>query len=201
MGTSFIVENFETLIQEQGYNTLWSQSIVCQCFENEQPDIHCPLCKGGGFRYLPKKPIKAVTTSLSGKLEVKIQGLSQPGSAYITPQNGIIMGYRDRIEFMDIECKYSQNIKMGKRRTAATYRNIRRVLFVMRGNGVYEEGKDFKVTEDRHHLEWINDSTKPSEGELISVLYMTTPTYLVEDMVHELRSTQENWGTRNPYTV
>ncbi len=201
MGASFIVENFEQLIQEQGYNINWSQAIVCECYENGQPDIHCPLCLGSGYRYLPYKKIKGVTTSLSGKLEVKIQGLNEQGTAYITPQLGVIMGYQDRLEFTDIECKFSQAITMGDKKTSSTYREIRKVLFVIVEDSVFEEGKDFKIAKDRFHLEWICSENQPAKGSKISILYLTTPTYLVNDMVHELRSTRENRGTRVPYTV
>lgn len=200
MAISFNVENFQELIIGQGYNIKWSQAIVCECYENEQPDIHCPLCKGSGFRYLPPKLIKAVTTSLSGKLEVKIQGITEQGTAYLTPQLDTIMGYQDRIEFMDIRCKFSQSIVMGTNQTSSTYREIQKVLFVVVDNNIFEEGIDFEITEDRFHLKWIEE-TRPKKGSRISILYLTTPTYLVHDMVHELRSTQEHKGTRTPYTI
>lgn len=203
MAVSFILEQFEKFIDAQGYDTLWSQAIVCQCFENPsgQPDMHCPYCKGSGYRYLPPKRIKAITTSFSGQKELKIQGLAEPGSAYITPQIGIIMGFRDRVEFPEIECKYTQILRFEGEKTNATYREIRKVLFVMSDNRVYEEGIDFEITQDRHRLQWISPTTMPDTGSNISILYMTTPAYLITDLSHELRSTQEHKGTREPYTV
>lgn len=195
-GASFNPQDFIALIEQQGYVVNWYPAIVCECFKNNQPDIHCELCSGSGYRYLPCRQIKAITSSLSGGMELKVQGLQEPGSAYITPQIGNIMGYRDRIEFPEIECKYSQVLDVVGKKTTSTYRPIRRVNFVLSGNTVYEENNDFVISDDRHHLIF-----KEKPLTKISILYMTTPTYLVVDMSHELRSSRQNKGTRAAYTV
>lgn len=200
VNASFNVKDFEALIESQGYNAYWSQAIVCECMKDGQPDMHCEFCSGRGWRYLPKRGIKAVTTSLTGDRDLHIQGFREPGTAYITPQNGIIMGYNDKVEFYEITCNHSQTIIMGKDNTSSTYRPIKKVLFVVQGQHVFEEKKDFVITEDSHHLEWMTDDYKPELGSKISILYLTSPEYLVTDLLHELRSTRQSKGTRHPYT-
>lgn len=201
VGASLSPKSFEELIQNQGYNCIWQQAIVCECIEEGQPDIHCPLCLGRGWRHLKGKKIKGLTTSFNGNVELKIQGLREPGTAYITPQLGVIMGYNDRITFPDIYAKYSQVLTMGINETSSTYREIYISNFVVKSNNVYEENKDFIITKDKCHLKWINEDTKPLRGEKISVLYTTNPSYLVMDMLHELRSTVEHKDTKYPYSI
>lgn len=200
-GASFDAAKFDELIRDQGYNALWRQAIVCQCMEDGQPDIHCPLCLGSGYRYIAPKVIKVVSSSFTGNQEIKIQGLVEPGQTYVTPQRDVIMGYHDLIEFYEIECKHSQVLDIHNGCTQSTYRPIREVSYVMKDNIVYEEGVDFEIEEDRHHLIWITEDGKPKDTDNISILYTTTPEYMVLDMVHELRSTRSDRGSHDRYTV
>lgn len=199
-GTSFNVESFEQLIENHGYNCYWQQAIICECYKDGQPDFKCSLCEGRGWRYLPRKLIKVVSTSFTGSQELIVPGLKESGTVYVTPQNKNLFGYHDKLEFFEITSKHSQVIQMGYKKTTATHRNIKQVLFVVNGDYVYEENVDFVITCDRHHLEWINDEHKPSKGTNISILYTTTPIYMITDIVHELRSTRVSKGVVNPYT-
>ena len=200
-GASLNPYNFEELIQAQGYNIVWEQAIVCECIIDGQPDMHCPLCQGKGWRYLPGRVIKGLTQSFSGKPELNIQGLREPGTAYLTPQLGVIMGFNDRVFFPDIHCKYSQVLTMGINETSSTYREIHDVNFVLRDQSVFQEGIDFEITTDKCHLKWIDEATKPKKGDKVSILYTTNPSYLVMDMTHELRSTNQHKDTIVPFSV
>lgn len=190
MSVSFDPKSFQELVDNHGYVIYWEQAIFCQCYEKDQPKMNCPLCQGSGYRYLPPVKTKAVTTSLSGKYELNLQGLREPGTAYLTPQLGIVMGYRDRIEFPEVTCKYSQNITVRNGKTDSTYRPMLSCNFVIHGDDIYEEHKDFEISEDKHHLVFKNHI--PVDGTKLSLLYMTTPRYLVSDLLHELRSVRVN---------
>lgn len=197
----FIVEDFKRAIDDQGYNARWEQAIICECYQHGQPDIHCKLCQGRGWRYLPPRHIKVISTSFSGKQELTVPGLKQPGTVYLTPQVGITMGYHDKVDFYEVTANHSQVLKMGNKETSASYRPIREVLFVMIGQNVYEEEVDFKISKDRHHLIWIDPTTKPLKGSNISLLYSTSPQYVITDMIHELRSVRVFKDTVAPYTA
>lgn len=179
--------DFNTLVQQKGVFCNWQEAIVCSCV-HEQPDFSCPLCGGSGFRYLPPKQIKVVSSSFRGEYKHESLGLREPGTAYITPPNDIIMGFHDRLEFFDFRCKMSENIsfEFGNTLSSAFYREIKEILCLMDANYVYEENIDFLVCKDKRHIEWINVECHP---DTLSVLYYTTPTYLVTDLLHELRAT------------
>lgn len=200
VSTSFNILDFENLIENHGYNAYWQQSIICECYKEGQPNVHCTFCNGRGWRYLPRKHIKVISTSFTGKQELTIPGLKEQGTVYITPSSKILMGYHDKLEFYEVTAKHSQILTMGINETSATNRPIKDVLFIVADNYVFEEGMDFKVTNDKHHLEWINEQTKPTKGTCISALYTTSPEYVVIDLLHELRSTRISKGQVSPTT-
>lgn len=200
-GASFIPGNFDELIENHGYRADWYQSIVCECMQEGQPNIHCPYCKGEGYRYIRKKEIKVVASSFNGSQVFKLEGISEPGTVYVTPQRDVIMSYHDKLDFFEVECRYSQIITVKGNKTNATYRPIKQVIFVMIGNYVYDEDIDFVISEDRHHLEWINGDTRPKNGSKVSMLYLTSPEYMIKDMAHELRSVNVRKGLVNPESV
>ena len=68
----------------------------------------------------------------------------------------------------------------------------------MIGNFVYDEHIDFEISEDRHHLEWIDEENKPKNGSKVSILYLTSPEYMIKDMSHELRSVNVSKGLKKP---
>lgn len=196
----FIPKNFDELIETHGYNASWYQSIVCECMIEGQPDPHCPYCKGEGYRYIRRKEIKVVATSFNGKQVLKLEGISEPGTVYVTPERDIIMSYHDKLDFYEIDCRYSQVVTVNGNKTSSTYRPIKKVIFVMVGDYVYDENIDFKISEDKHHLEWIDESTKPPNGARVSVLYLTSPEYMIKEMTHELRSVNVSKGLKEPQT-
>lgn len=136
VGASFSPDKFETLIENHGYNAYWQPSIICECLEGGQPNIHCKFCEGRGWRYLPRRHVKLVSTSFTGKQELIVPGLKEPGTVYVTPSIDVIMGYNDKLEFYEISAKHSQVIRMGIEETTATFRPIHDLNFVLIGDYV-----------------------------------------------------------------
>lgn len=189
----FYTEDYNDIINQKGMKCDWEQAIVCQCITEDsgQPDFTCPICHGSGFRYLPAIQIRVVSSSFSSSVQLETLTIREPGTAYVTPPSTIIMGYRDRLNFIDFECKFSETIrfKATSPYSNMTHRNIKRVIYLIQDDNVYEEGVDFEVTEDGYHLCWLDMETAPQEDTSMSLLYMTTPRYLVTDLLHELRAT------------
>lgn len=187
----FYTGDYNDLVNQKGMKVDWEQAIVCECLSDDshQPDFGCKHCNGSGFRYLPPKPIRVISTTFSSSVKLETIGVREPGTAYITPPSDVIMGYRDRLKFVDFQCKYSETIVIDRETKFSdkTHRNIRKVLFLIQGNSQYELGIDFEITKDEFHIKWVNDDTLP-DGNL-SMLYLTTPSYLVVDLLHELRAT------------
>lgn len=194
-------EEFDTLIKNHGIKCDYQPAIVCDCItkDSQQPLFTCPKCGGCGYRYLPTQNIRVVVTSFATSTEPEMMTLRESGTAYATPQPDIIMGFHDRLSFPDFKCKYSERlwVSRGSNVTNKSYRNIKNVIAVLHGGLQFEEDEDYKISADGYQIEF----TKPIEeliGEEevewnddllpISILYYTTPSYLVMDILHELRS-------------
>ena len=187
----FYTNDYNDLINQKGMKVDWEQAIVCECLseDSHQPDFGCKHCNGSGFRYLPPKSIRVLSTTFSSSVRLETIGVREPGTAYITPPSDVIMGYRDRLKFVDFQCKYSETITINHETKFSdkTHRNIKEVLFLIQGDSQYELGVDFEITVDEFHIKWLDVNTLPSGS--LSILYLTTPSYLVVDLLHELRAT------------
>lgn len=189
------VEEFDTLINQKGIECQYYPAIVCQCISEDsgQPNYNCPYCGGSGFRYLLPKNLRVLVTSLSGKSFLDILGLKESGTVYATPTSDTIMGFHDRLVFPKFKCKYSERIifRQNEMVSSKTYRNIVEVETILIDGNVLELDKDFKVSEDTYHIELLSTVSELVEKSDInaSILYYTNPSYLVEDLLHELRAT------------
>lgn len=189
-------ENFDQLIEDRGNWADWSRAMVCFCVSRDsgQPDFTCPVCGGKGYRYLEPKRIKVAVTSLSGEFNMETLQIREPGIAYVTPKSDVIMGYQDRLQFTDFSCVFSEVIQWdeedGYGISGRTYRNIEQPITLRDGEYEYELGKDYEVTEDGFHIRWLNKDYLPKlYNRNMSFLYLTTPSYVVSDILHELRGT------------
>lgn len=196
-------EELDILLDQRGNNAEWQKAIVCSCVSSDsgQPDFSCPICGGSGFRYTSPKKIIVGVTALSNNKILESVGLREPGCAYVTPKSDVIMGYRDRIRFPDFKCIFSQTIKWEGANTISnkTYRELKGVEYLADDKYEYEEGIDFKITPDNMHLEWINPKIFDSiKDRNLSIRYLTTPSYLVADILHELRATLSDRKTSSP---
>ena len=189
----FFTQDFNELIKTKGMNVDWEQAMVCQCITNDtnQPDFNCKYCKGSGYRYLPPKRIKVVSSAFNSSTKLETLGIREPGIAYVTPPNEIIMGYRDRLRYVDFRCKYSETIRFDSETgiSSVTYRNINEILYLVQDDTLYEQGVDYDVMSDRHRIKWNKKYAIPLNQVNFTILYLTTPSYLVVDLLHELRAT------------
>ena len=186
-------EEFDSLISQKGIECNYYPAIVCQCISEDsgQPDYMCPYCKGSGFRYLPPQSLRVLVTSLSGKTLLDKLGLEESGTVYATPTSDVIMGFHDRLIFPKFRCKYSERIIFHNDISSETYRNIVEVISLVIDNKVLEVGKDFEITPDKYHIKLLTplETLSSSYQVHMSLLYYTKRSYLVEDLLHELRAT------------
>lgn len=193
-------ELYEKLINDLGIDCIWEQAVVCNCVNHltGQPDFTCPICGGSGYRYLQGKQIRVGVTSFDSRFTIDSLMLREPGTAYCTPKADVIMGYRDRLKFPDFKCKFSEVIHWnfeedGLGVSPKTFRDIRDVIFLADEKYEYEKNIDFIITEDCYHIKFIDaEQAKLHDGKNMSILYYTTPSYLVDDLLHEVRSTMSD---------
>lgn len=193
-------ELYHNLIHDLGIDCIWERAVVCCCLNRDtgQPHFTCPLCGGSGFRYLQGQHIRVGITGIMSDISQDTLMLREPGTTYCTPQAHIIMGYHDRLTFPDFKCVFSEVIKWDKEEDGLgvshkTYRNIKQPIYLADDRFEYEEGTDFEVTEDRYHLKWLNAvHAEQIDKTNMSFLYYTMPSYLVNDLLHELRATMSD---------
>lgn len=196
-------ELYEKLIHDLGIDAIWEQAVVCNCINplTGQPNFTCPICGGSGYRYLKGKTIRVGVTSFDSRFTLDSLMLREPGTAYCTPKADVIMGYHDRLKFPDFKCKFSEVIHLnfeedGLGISPKTFREIRDVVFLADESYEYEKSIDFVITEDKFHIKFLNvESAKQLDNKNLSILYYTTPSYLVDDLLHEIRSTMSDRNT------
>ena len=188
---------YDDVITDRGHDVKWERAVVCRCVSEDsgQPDYMCPICGGSGYRYMKPKDIRVLVTSINSKLELEVPNLREPGTAYVTCRDDTIMGYHDRLKFPNFKCMFSEVLRFseseyGRGISSKTYRDIRGVVFLADDQYEYEQGVDFEITEDEFHIRWLNkDYIDELDGKTLSMLYYTTPSYIITDILHELRAT------------
>lgn len=188
-------ELYDDLIKDRGIDAIWERAVVCNCVNHDsgQPDFMCKKCGGSGYRYLDGRKIRIAITGLSSSYKLETLMLREPGTAYVTPRADIIMGYHDRLRFPDFKCTFSEVLRwedINKGISSKTYRDIKEVVFLADDNYEYESGVDFTISEDKFHILWKDiQHLKSLKKNEMSMLYYTTPSYLVDDLLHEVRAT------------
>lgn len=197
---SVIPEYNDTVIDDQGNRVYWEQAMVCSCvtLDSGQPDFTCPICHGRGYRYLAPEELIVGVQSLSSTYKLGTLELYEPGTCLVTPMSNVIMGYQDRLTFPDFRCKFSEPLRFNSDEygfgvSNPLYRNIVEVQGIADDKYMYEEGVDYEVTPDRHHIRWKTEGlAAQADKKSFSILYLTNPIYLVVDVMHELRGTRHN---------
>lgn len=186
-------DEIQKVIDDRGHRCLWQRAAVCSCLSKDsgQPDFTCKRCHGTGYIYLPEQEIIVAATMFDSRYQQNTLQLYEPGTLYVTPSREIIMGYHDRLRFPDFRCLFSEVVRFDDSRISArTYRNIIEPVHFCDTEYEFEEHSDYVITEDGYHVEYVGDEyEKYVRNHSFSILYYTTPSYLIVDLVHELRAT------------
>ena len=195
-------EQYDELIRQKGMRVLWEEAMACYCLNKDtgQPDFNCQMCSGSGFIYSAPKETKVVTTGLTGRFDLETIGMIQKGTAYATALSSDLMGYHDRLAFPDFNGKYSQTVTFTDGKSPKLHRPAKRIIRCMTAvaefipfvdsdpvTGIPQP--DFKISEDGFTIEWVNLETWPPDGTRAALLYVTNPSYIIDDITHELRAT------------
>lgn len=204
---NFKTEEFDNAVLQKGLPVLWEEAMYCDCFnlDTGQPDFNCSKCYGTGFFYLPAITTKVITSNLTGKNEFDSTGAHERGTAMITSLSTNLMGYHDRLTFLDFSCKLSQVCSFDEFKVSSVFHKPIKSIIAILGqkngfsylNAVLDE--HYEVDEDNLHITWIDDDTAPDSGTQVGVLYVTSPSYCIIDIMHELRGVYTGEKVETPY--
>jgi len=201
----FQVDKFDKEIREKGTNILWEEAILCTCVgENKgQPSVNCKSCNGSGYLYTSPQETIALASRLSGKTSFDSIGSRGVGDTFLTPLSSIIMGFHDRITFTDYNSKYSEviSVKLGK---SLKLRHPVKKLISVNYHDLSIDPSTMEIINNGWNVQidpniinsYLNDDKKQKGNDFyVSLLYMTSPSYYIIDIPHELRGTQVGSST------
>lgn len=180
---------FDGLFESQGVKVLWEQAMFCPCLgqfnrDSGQPDFNCVTCHGSGFLYLPPKEIKVFVSNFSSQKEFQQIGMLEKGTAYVTSSWDNLMGYHDRLTFVDFSSKHCEIFEFNNNLSEKTFRPAKALLNLASLTETFDV-RDFTIEQGR----FIRANVPLLNGTKVSVLYLTSPSYIIIDLVHELRAT------------
>lgn len=184
-------DQLEALIENQGLDVDWEQAIMCDCLDSitKQPDYNCPHCKGTGIVYLPSRPIQVIASSLQGSIDIyKNLGFVHPGTVYVTSSANYLLGWRDKLTFKTLSCKFSEVLTYNNNSSTRAYKQIKSIIAIIHKGKYYLANVVKKISEDRRTIEIDSTKLTLNQGDKLGILYVTYPSYVVSNMMHELRA-------------
>jgi hypothetical protein len=187
-------EEFDRAIYQKGAKIIWQKSMFCSCVDETtgQPDYNCPACKGKAYIFFDPKEIRAVVTGLSGDKDQIPIGLLDVGSAYMTTRASDLVGFRDRLTFVDFLTPHSQVITFTDDPEGEELRYECEQVVSVRILSSEIPVDQYSISADKKRI--LFNPGYLSMGEKFSILYQIKPVYIVVDVPHELRGTYVKFG-------
>lgn len=189
-----LADQFDTLLQQKGYNLTWEKSTLCPCVDvNGKSEVTCSLCGGKSFFYFDPIEIKGLITGLNvlkGFADVGEHGDWILGKASLTVPSEHRIAFRDRVTNKDSLLEYSQLIvHEGLPSTKDTLRYPALAVRILRTKTKqFVEDVDFRIAGDGK-IEWISTGTRPKRDEVYTILYTCHPVWIALDGMHQVRDT------------
>lgn len=194
---SFNLEDFEALIQNQGYNVQWEETVMCPCRgQNTAPLITCKNCLGTGWVMLGLRQTKMIITSINNTTKYTVWSPERKGTVQVTAFNRDKLSFMDRVtiidsQTIDSEVLYLSNKDGEGKRFAYTVYKVNSVINIFGFDTPTSPlvplvaGEDYEV--DGYFLTLLENS-KTQNMTVVSVRYFHYPQYFVIDIPHDIRS-------------
>lgn len=218
----FRKEILESLLSSrQAYDLIWARAVKCSCRANdltEQPDPTCPVCYGvlgnlPGWRYVHPHPdkfpefcddvagsvgfdggerIRGLVIGMSADDQRNREGTWLAGTAMISVQPAIQLGYWDRLIMADAVQPYDQTLRrigdhalgstliVGRDETQQLRYPIVDVLDLRTVAARYREREDYTLDQLAGTLSWL-PGRGPANGIRFSIKYRCHPRWIVQD--------------------
>lgn len=204
----FKKDEFETLIQQKGYNVWHESAIKCPCRgdseSGHQPLSDCGNCGGSGWLFINRTKTKMVLHSMNNQTKNSEWSLEKLGTVSITARDVDEIGEMDRITVIEGESFYTENclpnLVQGKIFSFLAYEpiNIKFVFLFTKSTEpltILRDGFDFtidknKIILDNKFKKYLTQDTEDDLNRLkISLRYTHRPVYHVLDIPRDVMLT------------
>ena len=193
----FTFEEFEAIIQNQGYNVQWEETVMCPCRgENTSPLLTCKNCLGTGWVMLGLRQTKMIITSINTTTRYTVWSPERRGTVQVTAFNRDRLSYMDRItitdsDTIDSEILYMSSPDADEKRYAYTVYRVNSMINVFGLSSPISPlvpltlGEDFEFS---GYTFTLLNNNKTKDMKVVSVRYRHYPQYFVIDIPHDIRS-------------
>lgn len=107
------VDDFEKLIQSQGYDALIDRALRCPCVDKAtgQALSTCKNCLGRGWIFIDRTETRVIAQSMDNKQQYQDWGEVNHGTASITTKGVDNLGFMDRVILTQNEAHYSEVLR------------------------------------------------------------------------------------------
>jgi hypothetical protein len=201
----FRVSQFDVLLDQKGYDVLWSQMTLCPCRKDltTQPNTNCLSCGGNGFLFVSSQVIKAVMTNamLQKNFHQQWSEILQ-GTLNVTVSPWNKLGWYDSIQVVNARTVFSEVKPLMHNETDDTYyirlhylaTSIINVFKVVEGDtpsALLVEAEDItgSAVLTGNPVLYFRSDLGLEVGQNVSVRYEYRPEYLIIDLLNDFRNT------------
>ena len=102
------VQDFEELIQSQGYDAFIDRALRCPCIDKAtgQALSTCRNCLGRGWFFIDRTETRLIAQRMDNRKKYENWGEVNRGTASITTKGVDKLGFMDRIILTQLECRF-----------------------------------------------------------------------------------------------
>lgn len=221
-------DKFDLLVETKGQRLAWSRATECPCApintQTRLPDPNCVLCRGSGwFYFAPSLPVTAANVGALSDVQKAIlernnagvikgvvsdvKKLRIPYSALGNWQEGDIMisvrapnklGHYDKLVSLDSQIVYVEGINSrGASLPLLTRYLVNQIDFIRSFAKEYKVEVDYTLVDGQVY--WLPGKAAAA-GVRLTVHYLMSPTWLIIDHPHAVRTSLQAFRVKTPIT-
>lgn len=152
-----------------------------------------------GVQYYSVRPIKLVPYNLPLDQQFQVDGiygqssviLNVAGNYFDNPDERLICKPRDVIIIPNVLVLVQQLLECPATMILNTKYKVRDVEYIASKNTIFIKDQDFIITED-FKIKFLEDGNKPNTKEVLVVIYMINPIYIIKSLGHNLRILEDS---------
>lgn len=196
---AFNLDGIENLINTKGFLGFHFKSAINPDRNTSTAGLN-PNDNGYSKVFYECRPIRLIATNMSLTDLLNRIGLSIQGTAVLNLNSKYLDSDTDRVHVKTgdlillnptITEVYDQLIDYSGEETFRLHFPVREIDFLASSKETYQSGVDFVPTSDGA-IEWLKGARRPTKGDVLSVVYTCSPTFVVNRVEHSLRILPQN---------